>query len=542
VTDIIDPEAGSPAGPESPPDPHTVMGAGGFGSYAEPVAVTAAEPDPEESTSRILPTLGFVALIVVIVHFFGWWGLFLVAGLVGSVVLHEFGHYLTAKQAGMKVTEFFVGFGPKLFSFTRGETEYGVKPLPLGAYVRIIGMNDLEDVEPGDEGRTYREKSYWARLRVVLAGPATNLAIAFILLMVVVVAYGQSSNKDWTVGSVVHGSAAAAAGLAQGDRLISLNGKPVGDFSTTFINTIEHHAGHPVTLVVERNGKQLTIVPTVGWDLAAAGAAKLNPLQEGDQVVSVDGVAVHDYGELSHALATTSAARATLVFERNNYLYSTTVPTPMTLPANGSHGFLGISATPRHERVGPLTAVSTSASTFGSIVTGSVSSLGHFFSPSGLTSYTHYVLTNKVPPAAGVTNPDPAPIVAVSKGAPSPSADPATAMASPANNRLMSIFGVLRLGSQAAGAGGLDAILMLLVLINVFLGLLNLVPLPPFDGGHAAVATYEVIRERLSGRPYRADMAKLIPVTYAVLVVMAFIFLSTSYLDLLHPVANPYGR
>jgi membrane-associated protease RseP (regulator of RpoE activity) len=106
----------------------------------------------------------------------------------------------------------------------------------------------------------------------------------------------------------------------------------------------------------------------------------------------------------------------------------------------------------------------------------------------------------------------------------------------------MSVFGVLRLGSEAAGAGGLAAVLMLLALINVFLGMINLVPLPPFDGGHAAVATYEAIRERLSGRPYRADMAKLIPVTYAVLVVMAFIFLSTSYLDLLHPVQNPYGK
>ena len=71
----------------------------------------------------------------------------------------------------MKVTEFFVGFGPKLFSFRRGETEYGIKPIPLGAYVRIIGMNNLEEVEPGDEGRTYREKGYWARLRVVAGRP-----------------------------------------------------------------------------------------------------------------------------------------------------------------------------------------------------------------------------------------------------------------------------------------------------------------------------------------------------------------------------------
>ena len=77
----------------------------------------------------------------------------------------------------MKVTEFFFGFGPRIWSTRRGEVEYGVKALPLGAYVRIIGMNDLEEVDPADEGRTYREKGYWARLRVVLAGPFMNFAI-----------------------------------------------------------------------------------------------------------------------------------------------------------------------------------------------------------------------------------------------------------------------------------------------------------------------------------------------------------------------------
>ena len=116
-------------------------------------------------------------------------------------------------------------------------------------------------------------------------------------------------------------------------------------------------------------------------------------------------------------------------------------------------------------------------------------------------------------------------------------------MASPANNRLDVDHrrAAARL-ARPAGAGGLAAVLMLLVLINIFLGLFNLVPLPPFDGGHAAVATYEAIRERLSGRPYRADVAKLIPVTYAVLVLVGFVFVSTAYLDLLHPIQNPYGK
>jgi RIP metalloprotease RseP len=522
VTDII----------ETPADP----------AQAALARIPDPTPDGAEGSSKLPALIGLVALVGVIVYSTGWWGLFIVGGLVGSVVLHEFGHYLTAKQAGMKVTEFFVGFGPKLFSFTRGETEYGLKPLPLGAYVRIIGMNDLEDIEPGDEGRTYREKSYWARLRVVLAGPATNLVLAFVLLMVVFMGFGVSSDKDWKVASIVPRSAAAQAGLHKGDHLISVDGHPVGNFSTTFTQTVQRRAGHPVNLVVDRNGRRLTLTPTVGWQLDTAGAAKLDPIQAGDKIVSVNGVKVQDYTQTRQQLADAPKGNARVVFERNGYTYATTVPAPVSLPAKGATGFLGISSVPRTVHLGPIQAVTTSGSTFGSIVTGSVGSLGHFFSPTGLSNYTRYVLTNKVPPTATAANPDPAPIVAVSPHAPSPSASPAAAMASPANNRLMSIIGVLRLGSEAAGAGGLAAVLMLLVLINVFLGLLNLVPLPPFDGGHAAVATYEVIRERLSGRPYRADAAKLIPLTYAVLVLVGFIFVSTAYLDLLHPIQNPYGK
>ncbi|MBW3645134.1 MAG: site-2 protease family protein, partial [Actinobacteria bacterium] len=77
------------------------------------------------------------------------------------IFMHELGHYLTAKAAGMKVTEFFIGFGPRLWSFRRGETEYGFKAIPAGAYVRIIGMSNLEEIDPAEEDRTYRQKSYW---------------------------------------------------------------------------------------------------------------------------------------------------------------------------------------------------------------------------------------------------------------------------------------------------------------------------------------------------------------------------------------------
>ena len=227
--------------------------------------------------------------------------------------------------------------------------------------------------------------------------------------------------------------------------------------------------------------------------------------------MAVGAKAVQDYAQARAALTSAPKGTTRVTFERNGYTYATTVVTPITLPAQGSNGFLGIGASSRFERLSPWQTVTTSVTTFGSIVKGSVTSLGHFFSPSSLSNYTHYVLTNQVPSTSGSSNANPAPIVSVSKNEPPPSASAAQVMSSPANNRLMSIIGVVRLGSQTGDTQGLFGVIMLLALINIFLGLLNLLPLLPFDGGHAVIATYEAIREKVSGRPYRADVAKLLP-------------------------------
>src|SRR5687767_10271383 len=109
-----------------------------------------------------------------------------VVALITMIMLHELGHYLTAKWGGMKVTEFFVGFGPRLWSVRKGETEYGVKALPLGGYVKIIGMHNLDPVEdPADEPRTYRQQSFGRRLSVAVAGSTMHFIIAFLLFFAV---------------------------------------------------------------------------------------------------------------------------------------------------------------------------------------------------------------------------------------------------------------------------------------------------------------------------------------------------------------------
>ena len=116
--------------------------------------------------------------VVALGWLWGWSMLVVIAALIVTIALHELGHYLTAKWSGMKVTEYFLGFGPRIWSFRRGETDYGVKAIPAGAYVKIIGMNSYEEVDPADESRTYRQQSYPRRLAVAVGGSAMHFLIA----------------------------------------------------------------------------------------------------------------------------------------------------------------------------------------------------------------------------------------------------------------------------------------------------------------------------------------------------------------------------
>jgi membrane-associated protease RseP (regulator of RpoE activity) len=185
----------------------------------------------------------------------------IIVGIVLMVMLHEAGHYITAKRAGMKVTEFFLGFGPRLWSFQRGETEYGVKALPLGGYVRIIGMSNLEEVDPEDEPRTYRQGRYRDRMKVVLAGVTVNLLIAFLLFFVVIAGQGVAEGPSTTVNSVVAGSAAAQAGLHTGDHIVAVDGLPVKDWNT-LKRAIEANGGKQIVLTVDRDGQEVQLAAT----------------------------------------------------------------------------------------------------------------------------------------------------------------------------------------------------------------------------------------------------------------------------------------
>src|SRR6266853_69957 len=129
------------------------------------------------------------------------WVIFIVA-LLFSVMLHESGHFVTAKKFGMKVTRYFVGFGPTIWSTWRGETEYGIKALPLGGFVKIEGMTSLDDVDPADESRSFRSKPAWKRIVVMAAGSFMHFTLAFFLLVVLALGVGLVNLNTTTIGTV----------------------------------------------------------------------------------------------------------------------------------------------------------------------------------------------------------------------------------------------------------------------------------------------------------------------------------------------------
>jgi membrane-associated protease RseP (regulator of RpoE activity) len=206
--------------------------------------------------------------------------IFVVALLV-SIMLHEAGHFLTAKKFHMKVTQFFVGFGQTVWSRMRGETEYGIKALPLGGFVKITGMTALEDVDPADEARSFRRQPGWQRAIVLLAGSFMHFALALVLLFILAVGIGIPNST--TIGAVgkclpktvkaldsgtcaqgLPASPARQAGIRPGDKIISIAGRPVQNW-TQLGNVIRAQpAGRPVAVVVDRGGRDLTLRVTPG--------------------------------------------------------------------------------------------------------------------------------------------------------------------------------------------------------------------------------------------------------------------------------------
>jgi regulator of sigma E protease len=187
------------------------------------------------------------------------------AGFAALILLHEAGHFVAAKAVGMRVERFSLFFGPMLWSFRRGETEYGVAAIPLGGYVKITGMNPHEELPPEVTPRAYYNQPPWKRIVVILAGPAVNLLIAFVIIWALFLSNGQLVVTKH-VGQIERGSVAATA-LHVGDQIVSVDG--VSGSPDAIRNQIGAHscagqqvngclAATPARVVVRRDGKLLT--------------------------------------------------------------------------------------------------------------------------------------------------------------------------------------------------------------------------------------------------------------------------------------------
>ena len=417
--------------------------------------IETAIPDPDVQSAerrKLLMLVGILAGGIVLSVMTGTFAVVAFCLAMAAVImLHEAAHFVVAKASGMKATEFFLGFGPRLWSVRKGETEYGVKALPLGGYVKIIGMSNLErDIDPADEPRTYRQASYPKRMAVALAGVTTHFVLAFLLLVVLLSAIGVPNYDKPTlrIGSLSRldtgASPALDAGFKAGDRILAVNGTPVSSWDDV-PPFIRDSAGQTVTFLVERDGarQELRAVPT--------------PLERDGE----------------------------------------------------TRGFIGISPAPAVERMSPVAATGEAVGDIWRLTTGSFAALGSFFAPGSLSNY-----------ADQLTNAD-------NEGA-----------SEGDESRFVSVVGVARIAGQAAESGAFNVV-YLRVLMNIFVGVFNLIPLLPLDGGHVAIATYERIRSR-AGRRYQADVGKMMPVAAAVIVVLVLIGVTSIYLDIVRPLSNPF--
>ena len=388
------------------------------------------------------------------------WIIFIFA-LLFSIMLHEFGHFVTAKKFHMKVTQFFVGFGQTLWSTVRGETEYGIKALPAGGFVKIVGMTALEDVDPADEDRSFRHQPGWQRMIVLGAGSFMHFLLAFVLLFILAVGIGLANSSSATVGAIDPcvpksetaatcvksdpASPAAKSGLRTGDKVVALAGQPVHNWNQLGKAIRDQPAGTPVTVTVLRDGHRLTLHPSL----------------------------------------------ATIHGRKGSYL--------------------GISPAIVYQTVGPISAVRYAGTEFGTIVTGSVSALG------------------SIPKAI----PD---LFAKDRS-------------STVGGNVTSVVGAGEYTGQAFAAQvgwqtKVTVVLLIVISLNIFVGLFNLLPLLPLDGGHLAVVIYESIRSwiaRLLRRPDPGlvDMRKLLPVSVGVFALLVGFGLLLILADLVNPVHIP---
>ena len=191
------------------------------------------------------------------------------------VMIHELGHFLTAKACGMRVDEFAIGIGPNVIQKQKGETLYSIRLLPLGGFNKIAGMDPSEEV--GERG--FSNKPVWQRFIVIAAGATFNFLLAIVIYFCIFVFHGTTvPSHEPVIGDTFAGNPAAEAGIQQGDRILTINGKSIQEWKD-ISQSLQGHSNHVVSVTLDRKGEIIstTVIPRESGDRAVIG---INPVMD----------------------------------------------------------------------------------------------------------------------------------------------------------------------------------------------------------------------------------------------------------------------
>lgn len=400
-------------------------------------------------------------------------GMILALGVI--ILVHEWGHFIAARFFGVRVDVFSIGFGPRLFGFKHGATDWRISAVPLGGYVRMAGQ-DITDIDSGEEKPTgapdeLMSKKRWQRAVISFAGPAVNLVFPILLLAGYYIISGQPHaaflDKPAVITNVAADSTASKAGLRPGDKIISVNGTKTATWEDIQKGLFAGPTGKPTTLEVENSGatRQLSlalkadpydhpfgyqpIAPVIGQVIPGKPASHAG-LKTGDIVRSVDGQKIEYWDQFVDTVRGSGGKTLQLQIERKGQTLALSV-TPVKGAAEPSERNYQIGIAPditlAYRPVTSLEAVKSATITTGSIIGETFGVLGKLFS--GRVSV----------------------------------------------KELQSVVGISRAAGEAVAMGSF-AIISFMALISVNLGILNLLPIPILDGGHILLLSMEGLRRR----------------------------------------------
>ncbi len=367
-----------------------------------------------------------------------------VLALLISVMFHELGHFLTARKFGMWVSEFFVGFGRRIWSITRGETEYGIKAIPAGGYCRIEGMTPTDEMPQGELDRAFISAPSWKKLIVLGAGSTAHFILGFLLIFSIFFGVGYTTITP-VIAEVKEDSVAASAGFLPGDEIISINGDAVTQWSKD-ASKIGESKGAVMHFVVKRGSEDIPI------DVSPAYNTEAKRYMLG--VITALGT---ERDGFTKSLSESSKATWVLTKESAKSL----VALPSKVPQLFRETFM-------HEKRDP--------------------------------------------------------------------------------NGLVGVVGAARVSGQAVGSDKLNnnerlaTFILLVASLNIFVGLFNLLPILPLDGGHMAVAIADEVRAlyarlRKKARPAPIDVNVLTPITGVVVVLLGILTVLLVVADIINPVS-----